>query len=124
MHFAQTHPGDQILRVSAEHAAEHIYGILVLPGFQHRLAQQPIGFQVPGILLQNVLPVGCSLRKPALFNHAINLPTILAQGSLAHRFPLFHSVQITLGLCNGLRKKSIQAVYLFQFGDQRFDRPF
>ena len=84
VYLAQPHPRDQILDVGAEHAVEHVGGGIILIGFEHRLAQQPVGAHVFGVLLQDVPPVGYGFWIATLLNDVLDLLTVFVKGNLGH----------------------------------------
>ncbi len=86
-YLAHPHPGKHLLRVGAEHALEHVGGVLVSTRLQHGLSQHPVGSQILRILFQDMLPVSHSLVVVPALNRALDLLNILGEGNLVHRSP-------------------------------------
>ncbi len=93
VYIAQSDPGEHGLGIGAEHTAEHVGGLFVPTGFEHRFAQQPVGRHVFGILLQDMPPMGDGLLVAALFDHVFDLLAVFVKGDLIHC-----SLLLSLGL--------------------------
>ncbi len=82
--LAHAYPGKQMLRVGAEHAFEHVGGMLVLTSLEHCLAHQPIGLEALWILVEDVPAMRDSFLVALLLDGTFDLLAILGQGNLVH----------------------------------------
>ncbi len=76
-YLAHTNPGKHMLRMGAQHALKHVRSLIILTGFEHYLTQQPIGFDVLGIHLQDVPTMCDGLFVASTLDSPFNLLTIV-----------------------------------------------